>query len=164
MAHTDLAFKTVVVSVVILSTKVIHARRALRTVWTVTSVWTRASVASRSYFGPAGTTWAPMRVIGTRGAWGVSMAARLTPLASGALATRGFAFAHALQHFAACGFGCSGHDLSAGRATGTTPNGLTAHGNGLRPFFGFRAKTFDLNNRNVLFGEGFNGLHKAFFV
>ena len=102
-----------------------------------------------------------MRVIGT---WGVSMAARLTPLASGALATRGFAFAHALQHFAARGFGCSGHDLSAGRATGTAPNGLPAHGNGLSPFFGFRAEPFDLNNGDVLFGEGFNGLHKAFFI
>lgn len=76
----------------------------------------------------------------------------------------GLAVAYALQHLGACGFGCGLHHVAARGFTGTAPDGLATHGNGLCLFTRFRAKAFDHLDFDVLLSETLDVLHEAFFI
>ena len=74
------------------------------------------------------------------------------------------AVAHALQHLGPRGFGRSLHHVAARRFTGTTPDSLATHGDGLSPLTWLRTKTFDDFDFDVLLGKALDVLHEAFFV
>jgi hypothetical protein len=77
---------------------------------------------------------------------------------------RSFAVTHALQHFGACRFGRRLHDITARWFACAAPDGLAPHGDGFGAFAGFRAKTFQEFDFDVLLGEALDVLHEAFFV
>ncbi len=81
-----------------------------------------------------------------------------------ALALRSPIVSNPLQHFGAgIARGCL-HDIAARWFAGTTPDGLTPHGNGFCDFTWLRSKTVHHLYRNGLLGEALNVLHKALFV
>ena len=90
----------------------------------------------------------------------------MTTTTATAIATTasGFGVANALHHFAASGFGCSSHHVTAWGLANAAPQGLTTHGDGLGLFVGFRTKTLNRNDRHLLLGEDFNVAHETLFV
>jgi hypothetical protein len=84
-----------------------------------------------------------------------------TPVAT---AASGFGVANTLHHFAARGFGCSCHDVTAWGLANAAPQGLTAHGNGFGLFVSVWAKVSYRHNRHLLFGKYFDVAHEALFV
>ena len=121
------------------------------------------------------THWAVPVAVTTHmavGTWGTgfavaAFAARGWATAAATASTRtrsAFGVADALHHFVACGFGSGCHHVAAWRLAQTTPQGLTAHGNGFGFFIGLGTKTFDHHDWDLLFGEVLNVFHEAFFV
>jgi hypothetical protein len=96
-------------------------------------------------------------------AFGVTTLATTTASAI-ATAASGFGVANALHHFTACGFGCSSHHVTAWGLAQTTPQGLTAHGDGFGFFVSVWAKAFNGDHRHLLFGEDFDVAHETLFV
>ena len=74
------------------------------------------------------------------------------------------AFAYALQHFAARGFGRCRHHVAARRFAQAAPQGLATHGNRFGTFAVFGHKFRHVHTGNALLGEAFNRCQKAFFV
>jgi hypothetical protein len=111
--------------------------------------------------------WA--RLLGTVGVATRTVMSTATTIAAAialacALALCGPVVTDTLQHFGACGSGCSLHDIAAGWLTSATPDRLTAHGNGFCHFAWLGAKTVHHLDRNGLLGKALNVLHEAFFV
>src|SRR5690606_21174869 len=72
--------------------------------------------------------------------------------------------ADALHHLLARGLGGGGHHLAAGRAAGTAPQRLAAHGDGLGPLALVGAEALDHLHGDLLLGEALDLLHEAFLV
>ncbi len=157
-----------------------HAR--FKVAWGTGCVWTRATVVELACGTRAlalgavtVTRWALAVAVAAHmavGAWGTAFAVTAftarcwaTATASAATTARGaFGVTDALHHFVARCFGSGGHHVAAWGLAQTTPQGLTAHGNGFGSFIGLGTKPFHDDDGHLLLGEVLNVFHEAFFV